>query len=226
MVKTNNWLDGLSLVLTIGIVMGSVIWMASLGMFNMSWTLSENLTWYFIRSTGITAYILMTLSVLWGLALSSKVVKHWSPGMLSMMLHSGLSWMAVVMTIAHASLLMFDTYFTYQIPDLLIPFIGPYRPFAVGLGTIAFWGTLIVTLSFSFRKRLGNRLWKRIHYLSYGAFILVTAHGLMAGTDADHIGFQALFWGAVLISVLLLGYRLHGTAKSPQSTTRTAKGAA
>ena len=223
MVKTNNWLDGLSLVLTVAIVMGSAIWVASLGVFEITWLPSENLTWYLIRSTGITAYILMTLSVLWGLALSSKVVKDWSPGILSMMLHSGLSWMALAMAVAHAGLLMFDKYFTYQILDLLIPFIGPYRPFAVGLGTLGFWGILIVTLSFSVRKRLGNRLWKRIHYISYGAFVLITAHGIMAGSDADHIGFQGLFWGAMLLSVLLLGYRLHGSTNPPKSVARKTK---
>ena len=214
MIKTNNQLDTFAFIFSGGILAAVVAWLNYLGAFDFSVVNAEAFTWYVIRSTGIAAYLLMTFSVLWGLALSSKVAKDWSPGNLSLMIHSTLSWLAVIMTLAHVGFLLLDKYFVYTLADLLVPFIGPYRPIAVGFGTLAFWITLIVTLSFPFRKRLGNKRWKQIHYLSYGAFILTTMHGLLAGTDTANIGMQALFMGSALVSVLLLGYRLNKPAKA------------
>jgi sulfoxide reductase heme-binding subunit YedZ len=90
-----------------------------------------------------------------------------------------------------------------------VPFVGPYRPVATGLGTLAFWILVVVTPSFALKKRLFSyRAWRTLHYLSYAAFILVTAHGLLTGTDATKLGFQVLFGVSVLLSVILLGYRI------------------
>ncbi len=228
MAKPARWLDTLSFVFSLVVVFIAVGWLWRNGTFDFKIHEDEKRVWHLIRSSGITAYILLTISVVWGLALSSRVVKDWSPGVLSMLLHSGISWLAVIFSAAHAALLMFDDYFTYQITDLVIPFTGPYRPLAVGLGTLSFWIILIVTLSFSVKKRLGRKLWKNIHLLSYLGFWMVTAHGLFAGTDRNHLGFQILLAGSVLLTVLLLGYRLRtgGSKKTPTSKKQSSRAAA
>ena len=43
---------------------------------------------------------------------------------------------------------------------------------------------------------------------SYGAFGMVTVHGLTAGTDSTLFGFRLMLGGAVLLVVLLLGIRM------------------
>ena len=62
------------------------------------------------------------------------MVKDWSPGVVSMLMHSTLSWLAVVIELGHGLLLLVDQYFRYNVADVFIPFVGPYRPLAVGLG--------------------------------------------------------------------------------------------
>lgn len=209
MTRSSRFMDLLSFAFSLSVVLIAAIWLWQSGILTVSLAQQENIIWYFIRSAGVTAYILLTISVVWGLALSSRVVKDWSPGALSMLLHSTVSWLGLTFALMHALLLLFDRYLSYQIADVLIPFTGPYRPLAVGLGTLAFWIMVVVTPSFALKKRLlGHRAWKLLHYASYAAFALVTIHGLAAGTDSGHTGFRLLIGISVLMSVILLGYRL------------------
>ncbi|MCB9437648.1 MAG: ferric reductase-like transmembrane domain-containing protein [Anaerolineales bacterium] len=225
MVKPARWMDTLSLIFSLAVVAITTGWMVHNGAFKFNIIQDEKIVWHLVRSSGITAYILMTASVIWGLAISSKVVKDWSPGVLSMTLHSAISWLAVLFAGFHAFLLLFDDYFTYRIFDLLIPFIGPYRPLAVGLGTLTFWIMVVVSLSFKFKKRLGHKLWKKIHYASYAGFWMVTAHGLTAGTDGKLLGFRILLSGSALLTVMLLGYKIGTSGSGAKKPAAHAKAA-
>ncbi|GAB4575153.1 MAG: hypothetical protein Kow0077_25270 [Anaerolineae bacterium] len=221
--RNSQVMDGLSLVFSVLVVGMAIIWLGRTGAFQVSLVSSENTVWYLIRSLGVMGYILLTVSVVWGLALSTRMARDWSPGVLSMLLHSTISWLSLVMATVHALLLLVDKYFSYQVLDILVPFRGPYRPLAVGLGTLAFWGLVIVTPSFMMKKRgLSHKVWKRLHYLTYATFGLVTVHALFAGTDARYLGFRLLLGAGVLTTVVLLGYRIGTarTAKTGQSTSR------
>src|SRR5690606_11872289 len=138
-------------------------------------------------------------STLWGLFISAQFVRDWSRGPVSTTMHSTISWAALIVGLIHALLLLLDNYFTYTLGDLFIPFTGPYRPEAVGLGTLAFWVIVIVTLSFPFRKRIGHGLWKKLHYTSYAAFGMVSLHGLFAGTEGTSPGLRLSIGAGVLL---------------------------
>jgi sulfoxide reductase heme-binding subunit YedZ len=196
-------------------IIGLSAWgMLASGALSLDLYSDKKLAWHLVRSSGIVSYVLLMASTIWGLFLSSQVVQDWSLGVISMTLHSTLSWLGLLFGIGHGLLLMFDDYFTYTIGNILIPFTGPYRPEVVGLGTLAVWLLLGISISFPMRRYLGNRLWKRLHYLSYAAFALVTAHGLFAGTDSTHTGFRLLVGVGVMLVVLLIGLRLGKAQKS------------
>ncbi len=200
MSKSSRIMDILSAMMSVVIIMTAVFWLWRNGTFRISLSEQENVVWYLIRSLGITAYILLTLSVIWGLVLSGRAAKDWSPGTLSMLLHSTLSWLGLVFSVLHAVLLMFDSYFSYHVLDILVPFRGPYRPVAVGLGTLALWILVVVTPSFAIKKRfLSHRVWKLVHYSSYGAFLMVTIHGMAAVTDANNL--FKLFWRKIGVKI-------------------------
>ena len=223
MTKSTKWIDRLVILFSLG-VMGASAWgMSTGGVFDFALHNDAQLTWHLIRSSGIIAYVLLMASTIWGLFISSQLVKDWSPGTISMTLHSTVSWLALVLGLGHGLLLMFDDYFTYTLGNVLIPFTGPYRPEVVGLGTLALWMIIAVTLSFPLRKRIGHSIWKRLHYMSYVAFGLVTVHGLFAGTDAERIGFRLLVGIGVTLVVLLLGMRLgRDQARPAPAKTRKA----
>ncbi len=208
MLKPAKWKDLFALLFSLAAVGGAALWTVRSGIFSTSLSADAKLSWHLVRSAGITSYILLTASMLWGLLLSSRVWKDWSPGSLSMTLHTTVSWLALILGLVHGLLLMFDKYYTYTLRDILVPFTGPYRPEFVGLGTLAFWIALVVTLSFSVRKLIGRRVWRSIHMASYLSFGMVTAHGLLAGTDGHLLGFRILMFGSLFSVIVLLGIRL------------------
>lgn len=170
--------------------------------------LSEKSAWYFTRSAGTVAYLLLALSTVWGLLLSSKIIKETVPAVLSLAMHNVLAWAALGMTALHIGVLLFDSYYSYTLADLFIPFVGPYRPEWVGLGIIGFYLMFLTTLSFYWRKQLGQKRWRRLHYLTFAAFALVTVHGVMAGTDSGSPRMLAVFWGSGLVVLFLTFYRI------------------
>lgn len=171
--------------------------------------------WHLSRAAGTVAYLLLTGSTVWGLLLSSKIVKEAIPAALSLAMHNILSWLALAFTGLHALMLLFDNYYTYNLADLTIPFIGPYRPGWVGLGIIAFYMMALVNLSFQFRKQIGQKRWRSLHYLSFALFILATVHGLAAGTDNGKLGMQIMYLGSGLLVFFLTTYRiLSGSGKA------------
>ncbi len=203
-----GWIDWLITAVILVIAGFSFVAAMASGAFAGSLASDAQWSWHLVRSAGMIAYLLLAASTLWGIFLSSHVLKDWSPGPLTLLLHATTSWLAVVLAAAHALLLMFDNFYTYTLPDLLVPFVGPYRPFAVGLGVIAFWLIFAITISFGFRKLMGRRTWLWLHYTSYGAFALITVHALLAGTDAGLIGVQIILAGFAFSVFVLFAWRV------------------
>lgn len=177
-------IDGLIGALIGGIAFGGVVVWAASGFLNLAAFNSDQWSWFIVRAAGLTAFLMLAASMVWGVFVSSRIIKDWVPGPASMMFHATTSWLAVVLMIAHMGLLLLDKFYTYTLSNLLIPFTGPYRPFAVGLGIVAFWGIFAVTISFSLRKLMSRKAWLWLHYTSYASFGLVAVHALLAGTDA------------------------------------------
>jgi sulfoxide reductase heme-binding subunit YedZ len=173
----------------------------------------EKTAWYLTRSTGTVAYLLLSAATLWGLVLSSKIVQEAVPAGLAMALHNVLAWLAVALAGFHAFVLLFDGYYAYRFSDVLLPFVGPYRPLWVGLGMIGFYLALLTSASFRWRKWLGPKRWRALHSLTFVAYALVTVHGLTAGTDSQNPGMQAVYIGSSLLVFFLTTYRLLAAPK-------------
>lgn len=167
---------------------------------------SDETIWYLIRASGAVAYLFLAASTLWGIALSSKVVKALVPGALSLAMHNYLSWNAIGLTAVHAILLLFSNFMDYSVANLFIPFTGPYSPFWVGLGIIALYLMVLTTVTFYMRKQIGYRSFHLLHYLTYIAFVLALLHSWVAGTDSLALGMVYLVT-AVAVFFLTI-YRL------------------
>ena len=113
----------------------------------------------------------------------------------------GLGFIAI-----HVIVLMADKYLPYTIWQVLIPFLSPYRPFWVGIGVIAFYLSLLVTVTFYLKKKIGMDLFRKIHYLSLVGYVGATLHGLYAGTDSVLPIANLLYKGTFLITLFLIVY--------------------
>ncbi len=60
-----------------------------------------------------------------------------------------------------------------------------YRPLFTGLGVIAGYLVALLGLSFYARRRIGTRLWRRMHRFTIVVYVLAVVHTLGAGTDAS-----------------------------------------
>ncbi|WP_420627618.1 hypothetical protein [Candidatus Leptofilum sp.] len=180
----------------------------SSGTFSQWLAVDEQTAWHIVRASGTVAYVLLTWSTIWGLLLSTKIIKEWLPAALSLGMHKIVSWLAIGLTGLHAVALLFDNFYSYTVADLLIPFTGPYAPGWVGLGVISLYIMVLTSLSFSWRKRIGQTWWRRLHALNFLAYGGATIHGMMAGTDSTNLGMQGLYWGSGLGVLFLTNYRL------------------
>jgi predicted ferric reductase len=222
MIKSNSqdslWLiaamivmSGMALVLLALVVLipGSPI----LGIFGqlLDWLFaasSVQALWYVTRAAGLVAYLLLWLSTVWGLAVSSKVFDPVLQRFFSYDMHQSISLLAVGFIILHIVVLLGDRYLPFSLAQILIPFIAPYRPVWVGLGVIGLYLTLLVSVTFYIRQRIGYKTFHVIHFASFAAYIAALVHGWMAGTDSTLGTTQVIYAGSALIVVFLLVYRI------------------
>ena len=187
-----RWIDWVVLAFAATISAAAIYFTVQAGAFSTPLSSDSLWAWHLVRACGMVSFTLMAASTLWGVFLASRVIKDWSPGPLSLLLHATTSWLAVLFAIAHVGLLLFDSYYHFTLPDLLVPFGGPYRTIPVGIGIIGLWLIIAITLSFSFRKLIGQRAWQWLHYTSYAAFGLLSVHALLAGTDSVQAGLRTI----------------------------------
>jgi DMSO/TMAO reductase YedYZ heme-binding membrane subunit len=179
---------------------------------------NEKVWWYLARSSGIVALVLLVAAVVWGVLLSTRVLKpHDRPAWL-LDLHRWLGGTAVVMTGLHMLGLYLDGYIDYGFTELLVPGTSAYRPLAVALGVLSFYVLIAVQLTSYFRTRLSRRTWHTIHLLSYGVVWGVAIHAGLAGTDAVNRAYQLLAVALTVVAVAATLLRLLYPARTRPST--------
>lgn len=169
---------------------------------------STQIWWYVTRSAGITAYLLLWFSTVWGLAVPSKLLNPVLGQTFTVDFHEFISLLSIGFALLHALILMIDRYLPYTLLQILVPFLSPYRPFWVGMGVIAFYISLLVTVTFYIRGKIGINTFRSIHLLSLLGYLGVTLHGLYAGTDSVLLTMQFLYKGTALVVIFLTTYWL------------------
>ena len=162
--------------------------------------MNNQLWWYFARSGGIVAWALLAASVLWGLALSTKVLRGRPRPNWILDLHRFLGGLALLFTGIHVLSLIMDSYVHFGLIEVLVPFTGTWHPVAVAWGVISLYLLLAVELTSLARKRISKRAWRMTHYLSFPLFLLTTVHALSAGTDRSTL---PLRWSVIAVSAAI-----------------------
>lgn len=165
--------------------------------------------WYLSRASAMVAFTLMWASMALGVGITNKLARVWPGAPTSFELHQYVSLLGLAFAIFHVLVLLGDDYIGYNLIQLLVPFASTdYQQIWVGIGQIALYLLIPVTLSFYARKRLGNRAWRTIHGISYAFFALALVHGLFSGTDSGSLWTSVLYWFTSFSLVGLTGYRI------------------
>lgn len=164
--------------------------------------------WTCARAAGVTAFIALTLDVLFGLCVSTGALDRWVPRAATVDVHRWLSGVALGLVGVHAGALLVDGWIGYDALDVLVPGLSAYRAGPVAIGIVATYGALVVQASFGWRKRIGVRAWRALHATAFAVFVGAAAHGVLAGTDARHPGMRVLYIAASAAVGALLVLRI------------------
>jgi predicted ferric reductase len=165
--------------------------------------------WYLSRSSGFVAFILLWMSMIFGLTITNKLARVWPGGPTAFDLHQHVSLLALGFALFHGLILMGDSYIRYTLTMVLIPFAGAaYRPLWVGIGQLGFYAMALVALTFYVRKSIGHRTWRAIHTLSFLMFAMALVHGIAAGSDSGAWWASAIYWGSGASVLYFTVYRL------------------
>lgn len=202
---------------------GASIWLAY-----ASYASDGKQIWFLARSSGLVAYALLSLSTIWGLLTSSRLLMKWVKLPLTSEIHQTLSFISLAVIALHGWVLLYDLEFGFTLGDLLIPFASPYRPVAVAAGVGAGYLAVLITASFYVRAWLGQRFWRMLHYSAFGLFLLALVHGIWSGSDASTLPAGLLYMGTgtavlFLTYVRILGGRYMPSRRSAPATCAVAQ---
>ena len=158
--------------------------------------------WITSRAGGIAAFLALTLDLVFGLLLSTGRADRLISRAQSLEVHRWLGSATLALMAVHVLALTADRIVRLDLLDALVPFLSSYRPLAVGLGVLAAYGAITVQLSFSFRRHIGVKTWRKLHALSFLVFAGAIAHGVLAGTDSGSPAVQIMYG---IAAVLVLG---------------------
>jgi predicted ferric reductase len=165
--------------------------------------------WYLSRGSAIVAYLLLWFSMVFGVGVTNKLSVRW-PGLAKTNeLHQYVSILGIAFGLFHALILLGDQYMNFALWQVILPFsTASYRPFAVGLGQLAFYAWIVILISFYIRRRIGAKVWRGIHYASYFTYLSVLVHAILGGTDAGTPWVTWLYWITGGLILFLTIYRI------------------
>lgn len=158
-----------------------------------------HLWWYISRASALIAWALMTASVLWGILLSTRIMRRVDNPAWLQDLHGYLGGTSLVMVGLHMVSLMIDSWLKFTATEVLVPFATDFKPLPVALGILAFYLLVAVQGSSLMLKGLPRMFWKALHYASYAALLLVSFHAGLTGTDVGSLWYKIM--SITLISV-------------------------
>jgi sulfoxide reductase heme-binding subunit YedZ len=140
--------------------------------------------WYATRATGVIALVLLTATVVLGIAGFAQLEVPGLPRVVTAGLHRNISLLVVALVGVHVLTTVTDSYTRIGLAAAVIPFSSGYRTFWLGLGAVAFDLLLAVLVTSLLRDRLPYRAWRAVHWLAYACWPVALWHGLGTGTDS------------------------------------------
>lgn len=171
--------------------------------------------WFVARASGLVAWVLLSLAVLWGLLVASRMIPLRTAPKWLLDTHRFLGALALTFTGVHLFALWADDYLPFGPRALFVPFASRYEPGAVAWGVVALYLLVAVELSSLVMRHLPRRLWRTVHLSSFVLFVFATLHGALAGTDATNLVFVMMVSMFVGVTLFAIGYRVVARGAAP-----------
>jgi DMSO/TMAO reductase YedYZ heme-binding membrane subunit len=163
--------------------------------------------WYLMRGSGLVALILLTLTMVGGVANVRRFATPRWPRAVTALLHRNVALLSVAFLAVHVATAALDSYVPVGWFAAVIPFTSRWDRFWVALGTAALDLMTALVVTSLLRSRLRHRTWRAVHWLAYACWPLAVAHGFTAGTDSGTRWAQAVYVGALISVAAALAWR-------------------
>ena len=165
-------------------------------------------TWYLARAAGIVLYLLVWAALVTGLGLTTALFDRWPGRGMVFSLHTYATSLTYGFLALHLLSLAADTTVRFSPRQLFVPFASEWHEPWTGFGILAGGLTLVIGVSFSLKRRIGQRVWRALHWLTFPLYLLALLHGIGSGSDAHTPWMEALYLATGSTVVLLATYRL------------------
>lgn len=157
------------------------------------------------RVCGLLAWYLAGISLIWGIVLSTRLVRRTSlPGWL-LGLHRTLALLATALVAVHVVASLGHHRAALDVADVLVPGHAHWRTGAITWGVVGLYLAVALMLTSVALHRMSRRSWHLSHVLAYPMFIAAAVHAYGAGTDSQRTFF---LWTGLAVLEVALGLAL------------------
>ena len=114
--------------------------------------------WYVARAAGLVSWVLLTAGVLWGLAISTRVLRGRPRPAWLLDLHRYLGGLATIFAGVHVVAILFDQFVHFDLVSVLVPLASTWHPVAVAWGVAGLYLLLAVEITSSGRPSIAPPL--------------------------------------------------------------------
>lgn len=163
--------------------------------------MNEQFWWFLSRASGIVAWGLLCATIVWGILLSTRLMRQVDRPAWLLDLHKWFAALSIAGVAIHLAALVADSYVEFGWRELAVPMASTWQPGAVAWGIIATYFLIAIQLTSLLLKKLPRRFWYLVHLTSYVMFAMTSIHAFAAGTDASNDLF--LIFGVMLITLVI-----------------------
>jgi methionine sulfoxide reductase heme-binding subunit len=164
--------------------------------------------WYAMRASGVVAMVLLTAVTALGVATSNRWRLGRMPRFVTGSLHRSIALLSIAFVAIHVGTAVLDPYAAVDVASVFVPFAAGHSAFWVGLGAVSLDLVLALIVSSLLRARLGQRVWRSIHWLAYLSWPLAVAHGLGMGSDVGTTWLRAIAAACIALVGVVVGWRV------------------
>jgi len=189
--------------------------------------------WYFTRISALIGFMLLYISILLGVSIRTPILNKLIKPIYSYSAHCWISLQALFFALLHGVFLLFDKYMGLNLVNVFIPFhiLKPEQaviinPKFLALGILGFYVMAILVVTSYLKKYIRHSLWRAIHFLNIGLFIIIFLHALYLGTDLKEGMLKNIFIYAnaflALLFLINLLVRFFSLFNKPETATENA----
>ena len=147
---------------------------------------TTHLWWYLARSSGLVLLVCVTATILWGLLLSTRLIRRRSLPRWLLDLHRFLGSLTLALLMLHVGALVADSNVSFDLADVMVPGASAWRTGAVAWGIVGGWLIVAIQVTSWLRRRLSRSVSRWVHWSSVVVYVASIVHAIQSGSDVNN----------------------------------------